>query len=408
MIKNNIKLSVIIPVYNCEKYIRQCLESICGQQIDGLQVLCIDDCSGDASLEILYEMQKKYDCIEIYQNRVNKGQAAARNTGLCRATGEYILFMDSDDYIADNVPELLAYIDTGRADIVLFDTYMFSDEQFAGMFDNSSRIRKYPYGQESGADMLCELIKNQEMSGIVCGSIYRRKYLECQKIKFIEDGQHEDIPYIFNALLCAEKADYFHKVVYYYRKRSGSTLYMPNYRRLLAGLLSGYSNMKEVWEAYQKENSGADKYEPFIRQYLKQIAEMTEDRYACFLAEGGAAEDSLNEKIQKFHLLEKDEISRYIKPDDVNRLKNAGSIAVYGAGLFAKKLFILLQKNEMPVSCFCVTKTEGNPAQLFDRPVKKYTKDIKQDCIIIAVSEKIRNQIVQSTDFKGKTVITLL
>ena len=189
MIKNNIKLSVIIPVYNCEKYIRQCLESICGQQIDGLQVLCIDDCSGDASLEILYEMQKKYDCIEIYQNRVNKGQAAARNTGLCRATGEYILFMDSDDYIADNVPELLAYIDTGRADIVLFDTYMFSDEQFAGMFDNSSRIRKYPYGQESGADMLCELIKNQEMSGIVYGSIYRRKYLECQKIKFIEDGQ---------------------------------------------------------------------------------------------------------------------------------------------------------------------------------------------------------------------------
>ena len=81
------------------------------------------------------------------------------------------------------------------------------------------------------------------------------------------------------------------------------------------------------------------------------------------------------------------------KPDDVNRLKNAGSIAVYGAGLFAKKLFILLQKNEMQVSCFCVTKTEGNPAQLFDRPVKKYTKDIKQDCIIIAVSEKIRNQI---------------
>ena len=59
MIKNNIKLSVIIPVYNCEKYIRQCLESICGQQIDGLQVLCIDDCSGDASLEILRSEERR-------------------------------------------------------------------------------------------------------------------------------------------------------------------------------------------------------------------------------------------------------------------------------------------------------------------------------------------------------------
>ena len=63
--RNEIKLSIIIPVYNCEKYIRQCLESICSQYIEGLQVLCIDDCSQDMSLNILYEMQKKYDCIEV-------------------------------------------------------------------------------------------------------------------------------------------------------------------------------------------------------------------------------------------------------------------------------------------------------------------------------------------------------
>lgn len=409
MMRNEIKLSIIIPVYNCEKYIRQCLESICSQYIEGLQVLCIDDCSQDMSLNILYEMQKKYDCIEVYRNSLNKGQAAARNKGLSRAVGKYIMYVDSDDYIADNIIQLLAYIEDSQSDIVLFDTYMFSDESFGYSFDNNSRIRKYSYGQESGVDMLCNLIKNQEMSGIVWGSIYRRGYLECQKIRFIEDGQHEDIPYIFNALLCADRADYFHEIVYYYRQRSDSTLYKPNYRRLLRGLLAGYSNMEEVWENYKKRINDIDKYEPFIWQYFRQIIDMAEDRYVCLLTENSILiEDSLNQQIQKNHLLEKEEINIYIKECEVNRLKKVNNIAIYGAGLLAKKIYILLQKNEISVSCFCVTNTMENPTRLFDKPVIEYASNIKQKNIIIAVSEKVRNQIIQSADFEGKTVITLL
>ena len=127
--------------------------------------------------------------------------------------------------------------------------------------------------------------------------------------------------------------------------------------------------MEEVWENYKKRINDIDKYEPFIWQYFRQIIDMAEDRYVCLLTENSILiEDSLNQQIQKNHLLEKEEINIYIKECEVNRLKKVNNIAIYGAGLLAKKIYILLQKNEISVSCFCVTNTMENPTRLFDKP----------------------------------------
>lgn len=94
-----VKVSIIIPVYNTENYLRKCLDSVCNQTLKDIEIICINDCSPDNSLEILKEYQKNDNRIKIIDFKENRGVSIARNTGIDVATGEYIGFIDSDDWI---------------------------------------------------------------------------------------------------------------------------------------------------------------------------------------------------------------------------------------------------------------------------------------------------------------------
>ena len=100
------KLSVIIPVYNVENYLRECLDSITSQTVKDIEIICIDDGSTDNSPKILKEYQKKDSRIKII-TKENGGQASARNLGIKKAQGEYIAFIDSDDFIESEMLEKL-------------------------------------------------------------------------------------------------------------------------------------------------------------------------------------------------------------------------------------------------------------------------------------------------------------
>ena len=93
------KISIIIPVYNVEKYLRECLDSCINQTLADIEIICVDDCSPDNSIKILEEYQAKDYRIKIFRHEKNKNLGAARNTGIQNAIGEYVWFVDSDDYI---------------------------------------------------------------------------------------------------------------------------------------------------------------------------------------------------------------------------------------------------------------------------------------------------------------------
>ena len=93
------KVSVIIPIYNTEKYLRKCLDSVCNQTLSDIEIICVNDCSTDNSLEILEEYASKDNRIKLIDFKENKGAAVARNAGIDEAKGEYIGFVDSDDFI---------------------------------------------------------------------------------------------------------------------------------------------------------------------------------------------------------------------------------------------------------------------------------------------------------------------
>ena len=121
----NPKISVIVPVYNTSTYLRRCLDSILEQDFTSYEVICVNDGSTDNSLEILREYEKKSEKIKVI-NQVNNGVAKTRNTALKHAKGDYLAFLDSDDFVRENYLSRLydAAIDT-RSDIVICNFYRY-------------------------------------------------------------------------------------------------------------------------------------------------------------------------------------------------------------------------------------------------------------------------------------------
>ena len=114
------KVSVIIPVYNVQDYLAECLESILNQTYTYFEILCIDDCSTDGSSAILREYARKDSRIKVWTNEKNSGQAYARNVGLSNAVGEYVLFVDADDMICQDLLEKCMEVSC-NSDMVCFD-----------------------------------------------------------------------------------------------------------------------------------------------------------------------------------------------------------------------------------------------------------------------------------------------
>ncbi len=108
------KISVIIPIYNVEKYLEKCLESVINQTYKDLEIICVDDCSPDNSNKIVQEYLKKDSRIKLIQREKNGGLSAARNSGLNKATGEYVYFLDSDDWIAPDFLEKMYEVITEK------------------------------------------------------------------------------------------------------------------------------------------------------------------------------------------------------------------------------------------------------------------------------------------------------
>lgn len=133
------KVSVLIAVYNAEKYLHECMDSVCSQSMRDIQIICIDDCSTDSSLNILEQYAAKDKRVNIIQLAENSGQAVARNKGLQIADGDYIMMLDSDDWLAPNAIEKTYNAITSAEDIdcALFDlTYYHQERQQTERYQN--------------------------------------------------------------------------------------------------------------------------------------------------------------------------------------------------------------------------------------------------------------------------------
>ena len=219
-----LKVSVIIPIYNVEKYLAACLESVLSQDLDEMELLCVDDCSTDGSLGILREYASRDDRIRCLRTDRNRGISAARNLGLSMACGEYIAFVDSDDFLADrSLGGLYRQAKEKRLDVLYF-RHSSVDENGIPTGTEIPRSEAPDPSVLPGPAVLERFLARGEWSCVVFCQLLRRDFLLKHGLRFKEGYIHEDEAFSFAAAVLAERALSVPVTAYRYRHRAGSIM----------------------------------------------------------------------------------------------------------------------------------------------------------------------------------------
>ena len=213
------KISVIIPVYNVAEYLPKCLESILGQSFYDMEIICVNDCSSDKSLDILKDFAKRDERVKVFSNEKNIGGALSRNVGLDKATGEYIYFMDSDDWLEpDYLEVMLKTIEKAGTDVILNLNIMQETGQGATLYTQPSMKNIDTAGEFLNR---WEMIAN--MPCVLWARLYRRDFLEKYHLRF-NPTKNTSEDYIFHCIshIYTDKTFVFMGPAYHYRIHGGS------------------------------------------------------------------------------------------------------------------------------------------------------------------------------------------
>lgn len=261
-------VSVIIPLYNVEAYLRQCLDSVVGQTLKNIEIICVDDGSPDRSAEIAMEYVEKYPNVKLVRKE-NGGLSSARNAGLDVATGRYVYFLDSDDYLEpETLEELCTRADADELDILYFNTYLlFQSQQVREMNQNyvDYYTRKGRYdGVYSGQMLFAKMRSNKEFFPSVCLQLFRRSLIEDNGLRFYNGIIHEDNLFTFQTMILAGRAGYTKKSYYHRRMHGDSIMTVGKSIRNVEGYLVCYAQMLVFLEGKNVEAEAA----PMISDYL--------------------------------------------------------------------------------------------------------------------------------------------
>lgn len=215
---NSLFLSIVIPVYNAEKYLQECLDSCLNQDLspDQYEIVCVNDGSTDNSSQILSNYENKYSNIVVV-NQSNKGVSTARNIGIETAKGEYIWFIDADDFISDELlKDLYEKYYCKNYDMVLLGAYLFTESLSA---DETEQYKNGTLRPNQAVQNECITMR-----------LIKKDYIKSHNLRF-----HKKIAYgedsLFNYMLFVYKprVTIFDKLGYFYRIHSGSAMRNKSY-----------------------------------------------------------------------------------------------------------------------------------------------------------------------------------
>ena len=241
---NNIFISIIIPIFNTEKYIQRCLESVAAQEFKQIEVICIDDCSTDGSALIANSFKNKIKNFHYIKLDQRKGQGFARNLGIEKSIGKYIMFLDSDDWLnIDACAILYDSIMEFNVDMLLYSGYNF--DFYGNRVDNNYWNYKY-IKQEFPAI----LNRNDFINFIwllpvsACITIYRKKFLSDNNITFFEGKYFEDNYFFIKSIINIDKIAIINKKLYNRQLHPNSTTH--NSGKMLMDCLFMYNKCYDL------------------------------------------------------------------------------------------------------------------------------------------------------------------
>lgn len=213
------KVSIIIPIYNVAPYIEACLQSVFHQTYKDIEIIIIDDCGTDNSMEIVERIVSTYKekiSIKTLHHNQNKGLSAARNTGIKKATGEYLFFLDSDDLLPNDAIQNLVYQTTKHPNI----DFVIGEIKTIG-----TENRSYPLLSDTYLGSNEEILKDYllfKWNVMACNKLIKREFIITNKLYFKEGLYHEDLDFSFRLALSANSMACSKTVTYLYLIRANS------------------------------------------------------------------------------------------------------------------------------------------------------------------------------------------
>ena len=253
------KVSVIVPVYNVYDYLEKCLDSLVHQTLDLIEIIIVNDGSVDNSDDIIQKYAKKYQNIKAYKKE-NSGLSDTRNYGLNYASGEYITFVDSDDFVEPTMyEEMYEKAKTGNYDIVACDiNYVYKDREERILVDPKKDVNN-----------IKELFIN--FYPTVCTKIFKKELFDKSKQKFKSGIWYEDVEFMYRLLPYVNSVGVIHKPFYNYLQREKSIT------STISPKIYDYINNFNGLVDYYKENNFYDKYKKELEYaYVRYI-------YATFI-----------------------------------------------------------------------------------------------------------------------------
>ena len=257
------ELSIIIPVCNVEQYIGPCLESIYRQGLDDdvFEVIVVNDGSTDRSMNVVEDVKSRHHNIHVI-TQDNAGPSVSRNVGMEKATGEYVLFVDSDDLLMDNGLSVLLQkaLDTS-AEMVVSDYIRMNDDEITTQSQYDAKLTDSLMVEKSGLDYYVEDYDPAKGS-FIWRILYKRSFLNENHIRLVPGVYYEDIPFLQECFLKARRVIGIHLLYYIYRIRQRSCTYSftlknaMDYNTSIANSweLTRLSNLPEKVRHQQKKN----------------------------------------------------------------------------------------------------------------------------------------------------------
>ncbi len=266
------KFSIIIPVYNVEKYIEKCLDSVEKQTFSDYEIIVVNDGTKDNSIELIKDRDIKII------NQKNKGLSAARNTGLKHAKGDYIIFLDSDDYWESNVLKEINKATKNSPDVIRFQIQEVDEE--------SNIIKKYEetaFENKSGEEAFELITKYHFVENAWCYAIKRKYYLK-EKYQFKEGTIHEDFGLMPLVIIKAKNVSSISYIGYNYLQRQGSIMSSNNYDKVKKKVDDFYTHYKYLISEISKTKLNKKCFKSFVaNSMLIKICDLNKKDYQQYL-----------------------------------------------------------------------------------------------------------------------------
>lgn len=246
---NQVKVSVVIPVYNVEKYLAECLDSILEQSLKEIEVIVVNDGSTDGSLAII-EKYKNENRNMLVINQENQGVACARNAGLEKVSGQFLYFMDSDDILEKTaLEELYQRATKDNLDMILFDADIIAEDEQCERVEEFSYTKKGQYPDiYDGKELLERMLKQNEYRSALWTRFVRSDIIKQNGICCIPNIIHEDEWFSLQEMMYTKRVAHVPKAYFHRRLRTGSIMMSKTTEKSFVGYVKTLQKMAEVYQ----------------------------------------------------------------------------------------------------------------------------------------------------------------